>query len=110
MIDIGRLAWPGNPPARPIHKTPILLKNYRREKPASTDSAVKPDFLVRVVDLNGNPVAGAKVTPDWYSYQNARNLSGSIEPDDAAPAITDANGLCGTLCLKWTSVICTRKR
>ena len=35
----------------------------------------------------------AKVTPDWYSYQNARNLSGSIEPDDAAPAITDANGL-----------------
>jgi hypothetical protein len=68
-------------------------KTADEQKPASTDPAVKPEFLVQVVDLNGNPVVGAKVTPDWYSYQNARNLSGSIEPDDAAPAITDANGL-----------------
>jgi hypothetical protein len=68
-------------------------KTADEQKSASTDSAVKPEFLVQVVDLNGNPVAGAKVTPDWYSYQNARNLGGSIEPDDAAPAITDAKGL-----------------
>jgi hypothetical protein len=68
-------------------------KTADEQKPASKDPDVKPEFLVQVVDLNGNPVAGAKVTPDWYSFQNARNLSGSIDPDDAAPAITDANGL-----------------
>ena len=67
--------------------------NTANQKPAAEQTPVNPEFLIHVVDSSGNPIAGAKVTPNAYTIKNVRAMGGSIEADDAAPATSDANGL-----------------
>lgn len=56
-------------------------------------NTAKPEFLFHVVDSNGQPVVGAKVSADWYSWRDIRIISATLTSDDVPPTVTDADGI-----------------